>query len=69
VPVLEHAVRLEPEASDVRLDLGRAYLALGRYREALAALETTLDLDPGRPERERIAAAIADLRAAVARGE
>jgi tetratricopeptide (TPR) repeat protein len=68
VPVLELAARLEPAAADVRLDLGRALLASGRHRDALAALEASLALAPDQPGRDRINAAIATIRAEIARG-
>jgi tetratricopeptide (TPR) repeat protein len=40
------AVSLEPKSADSQLELARAYMALGKFSEAVNALKTSIALDP-----------------------
>ena len=41
------AVKLDPNFADAQSNLGSCYGRLGRYRDALAALEAAVAIDPG----------------------
>ncbi len=45
VPLLEAYLKAQPDALAARADLGRAYLHLGRYREAAEQLEKAAEID------------------------
>jgi tetratricopeptide (TPR) repeat protein len=44
------AVRLDPRLADAQNNLGSCYGRLGRYREAVQALEAAVAIDPGHPQ-------------------
>ena len=47
---LERAVRLDPNHSEARNNLGAVYSGQGRLSEAMMQFEAALRIDPGDPE-------------------
>jgi tetratricopeptide (TPR) repeat protein len=45
VPLLEEYIKAQPDALAARADLGRAYLHLGRYQEAVDQLQKAAEID------------------------
>jgi len=58
----QEAVRLRPNLADAHLHLGELYAGLGRYPEAVVALETYLALAPGSSRAEELRETIAYLK-------
>jgi cytochrome c-type biogenesis protein CcmH/NrfG len=46
----QRALKIHPENSDVRTDMGTAYWYAGNTDKALAAMETSLEYRPGHPQ-------------------
>lgn len=64
---LGEAARLAPDDAEARLLLGIALNALGRHREAVAAFDEALRLDPGALERRPAARAVLEASRKAAR--
>ena len=56
---LKVAVQGDPPRPEAHLDLARAHEAMGKYRNALTALEGLFALDPGHPNGHLLAARLA----------
>jgi tetratricopeptide (TPR) repeat protein len=54
VPVLQEAIRLNPDSAEVHLALGKSELAIGRVVEATAELQESLRLSPGNVQARRL---------------
>ena len=54
ITALNEAIRLNPNSSEARLELGKTELALGRVQEAIVELEEALRLSPGNVQAGRL---------------
>jgi len=54
VPVLQEAIRLNPDSAEAHLALGKSELAIGRVVEATAELQESLRLSPGNLQAQRL---------------
>ena len=49
LPLLQEAVRLDPNRAEVRFNFGRALTEAGRFEEALIQFDAAAQLDPADP--------------------